>query len=112
MYSNRILAFTLMALILNLAIPAFAQTYYLDAVNGDDSNPGTSNQPWRTLGKAQSVLAEGDKVHHQEEVKGKLKFVKSGEEQDEPTKEVMEIVGVALTVQAQIEAEEQAKAGN
>jgi len=47
-----------------------------------------------------------------EELKAKLKFVKAGSEQKEPTKEVMAIVGVAMTVQAQIEAEEQAKAGN
>jgi hypothetical protein len=42
---------------------ASAATYYLDAVNGDDGNPGTSEQPWRTLSKAQSVASEGDTVY-------------------------------------------------
>ena len=49
---------------------------------------------------------EGDKVHHTEEVKAKIKFVKPGEEQKEATDEVNRIVATALTVQAQIEAEE------
>jgi len=31
---------------------ACAATYYLDAVNGDDGNPGTSSQPWKTIGRA------------------------------------------------------------
>jgi Ca-activated chloride channel family protein len=57
-------------------------------------------------------VSDGDKTHHNEEIKAKIKFVKSGSEQSEPTADVMKIVGVALTVQAQIEAEEQAKAGN
>jgi hypothetical protein len=29
-----------------------AATYYLDAVNGNDNNPGTSEQPWKTLARA------------------------------------------------------------
>jgi len=36
--------------------------YYLDAVNGDDSNPGTSAAPWKTLAKAQSTVVSGDTV--------------------------------------------------
>jgi hypothetical protein len=36
--------------------------YYLDAVAGDDSADGTSEHPWKTLGKAQSVAAAGDGV--------------------------------------------------
>ncbi len=31
---------------------ATAATYYLDAANGSDSNPGTSAQPWKTLARA------------------------------------------------------------
>jgi len=27
-------------------------TYYLDAVNGNDSNPGTSGAPWKTLARS------------------------------------------------------------
>jgi len=41
---------------------ADAATYYLDAVNGDDSNPGTSNQPWQTITKVESDAEEGDTV--------------------------------------------------
>ena len=52
----------LAVIILNFAIPVFSQTYYLDAVNGNDSNPGTSDQPWQSLTKAQSSLVPGDKV--------------------------------------------------
>lgn len=31
---------------------ANAATYYVDGVNGNDANPGTSNQPWETLSRA------------------------------------------------------------
>ncbi|MFA5424753.1 MAG: DUF1565 domain-containing protein, partial [Phycisphaerae bacterium] len=62
MYSKRLIITTLTALFLNLASSAFCETYYLDAVNGDDSNSGTSNSPWRTVAKAQSVVQPGDKV--------------------------------------------------
>jgi hypothetical protein len=37
-------------------------TYYLDAVNGDDSNPGTSALPWKTVDKGWASLAPGDTV--------------------------------------------------
>jgi len=39
---------------------ANATTYYLDADNGDDSNPGTSSAAWQTLEKAQSIVQAGD----------------------------------------------------
>jgi hypothetical protein len=42
---------------------ANAATYYLDAVNGSDINPGTSTQPWKTLTKAQAVAVGGDTVY-------------------------------------------------
>jgi hypothetical protein len=42
---------------------ATAATYYLDAVNGDDTNPGTSDLPWRTLDKAKSNVSERDIVY-------------------------------------------------
>jgi len=32
--------------------PASATTYYLDANDGNDSNPGTSEQPWKTINRA------------------------------------------------------------
>jgi uncharacterized repeat protein (TIGR02543 family) len=41
---------------------AAVTTYYLDAVNGNDSNPGTEAQPWKTISKAQAVISAGDTV--------------------------------------------------
>ena len=37
---------------MNAALPCacLAETYYVDAVNGFDSNPGTSDDPWQTGG--------------------------------------------------------------
>jgi Ca-activated chloride channel family protein len=57
-------------------------------------------------------VSDGDKKHSVQEIKAKLAFVKPDDVQKEPTKEVMAIVGLAQTVQAQIKAEELAKAGN
>ena len=80
----------------------------------------TSKQS-QALPRAMSVLdvnvsydqfVDGEKTSRSEEVKAKIKFVKSGEEQKDPTADVIEIVGLAKVVQAQIEAEEFAKAGN
>ena len=39
-----------------------AQTYYLDAVAGIDTNPGSSDLPWQTFTKAQSSIVSGDTV--------------------------------------------------
>lgn len=47
-----------------------------------------------------------------EELKAKVKFVKADDAQTVPTPEVDALVGLAQLVRAQIEAEEQAKAGN
>jgi len=49
-------------LILLLVSPCFAATYYLDAVNGNDDNDGSSGSPWKTLSKAQSTVTSGDTV--------------------------------------------------
>ncbi|MBP7865350.1 MAG: right-handed parallel beta-helix repeat-containing protein [Acidobacteria bacterium] len=38
-----------------------AAVYHV-AVTGDDANPGTASQPWRTLGKAADTLTAGDTV--------------------------------------------------
>jgi hypothetical protein len=54
-----------LVLIIGLFIsPAFATTYYIDSVNGNDGNSGTnSSQPWQTIAKIQSTaLAAGDSV--------------------------------------------------
>ena len=39
-----------------------AATYYV-APNGDDSNPGTIDRPWRTIRKAANTLVAGDTVY-------------------------------------------------
>lgn len=36
--------------------------YYV-APNGNDANPGTENEPWKTIGKAAKTLAAGDTVY-------------------------------------------------
>jgi Ca-activated chloride channel family protein len=55
---------------------------------------------------------KGKKNSQVEELKGKLKFVKAGGESKEPIKEVLDIVGTAILVQKQVEAEVLAKQGN
>ena len=46
------------------------------------------------------------------DTKVKVQFVKPGEEQDKPNKEIDKVVGLAQVVRAQIEAEEMAKKGD
>ena len=41
-----------------LGLPALSQTYHV-APGGNDNNPGNLSQPFRTIGKAASVLAPG-----------------------------------------------------
>lgn len=45
------------------SVPAGAATYYVDAVNGDDSDPGTSTEPWKTISHAKSQADYGDTVY-------------------------------------------------
>lgn len=42
--------------------PTSAATYYV-APTGDDANPGTEAQPWRTIGRAANTLTAGDTVY-------------------------------------------------
>lgn len=60
--SKFVMLITVFCFLPNLVNTTNAATYYLDAVNGDDSNPGTSNLPWQTLAKAQSSIVDGDTV--------------------------------------------------
>ncbi len=48
----------------NLIIPKVqgATTYYYVSPNGNDSNPGSQTQPWKTLQKASASLLPGDTV--------------------------------------------------
>jgi len=55
---------------------------------------------------------DGKKLDHNEDIKAKVRFVKNGEQQDLPTKDVDAIVVLAQTAKAQLEAEEQANNGN
>jgi hypothetical protein len=57
-------------------------------------------------------IEDGEKTSHSETIKAKLKFVKPGAEQGDPTEAVAAIVSLHKTVAAQVEAEEQAKVGN
>lgn len=47
---------------INAAVISPAATYYVDAINGVDDNPGTSQSPWRTITRAQSSAVAGDTV--------------------------------------------------
>ncbi len=44
------------------SVTSNAKTYYLSVANGLDTNAGTSQAPWKTLAKAQSVVQQGDSV--------------------------------------------------
>lgn len=54
----------------------------------------------------------GKRSHKTVEMKAKISFVKEGDEQKEPNKEVDKIVGLAQLVKAQVEAEEHAQRGD
>lgn len=45
-----------------LAVPAYSATYYV-ATSGNNSNPGTSSQPWRTVSHAVSKMVAGDTTY-------------------------------------------------
>jgi Ca-activated chloride channel family protein len=62
--------------------------------------------------KYNTTAADGTKTQHEETLRGKVKFVKAGDEQKEPHKDADAIVGLAELVKAQIEAEQQAAVGN
>ena len=52
-------AMTLLAMVLSLTA-AKAQTYFVDVQNGDDSWPGSIDQPWQRLDTAIQRLHPGD----------------------------------------------------
>src|SRR4030042_6725558 len=61
---SRLLLLLCLLCAINAALPrvGLAATYYLDIISGDDSNPGTSSAPWRTIGKAATTATAGDTV--------------------------------------------------
>lgn len=69
----------LLAAALMSAVPAYAATYYV-ATTGNNSNPGTSSRPWRTVAYAASKMVQGDTTYvkggtYQE---GLIRFGRSG----------------------------------
>src|SRR6185437_2809742 len=65
--------------ILSSALSANAATYYV-ATNGNNSNPGTSSQPWRTITYAVSKMVAGDTTYARGGTyrEGVMRFTKSG----------------------------------
>lgn len=49
-------------LLFSTICPTFGATYYV-ATSGLDTNPGTFAQPWKTIGKAASVMVAGDTTY-------------------------------------------------
>lgn len=45
-----------------LSAGAGAATFYVDAINGSDANPGSQAAPWRTVAKVNSTTKAGDTV--------------------------------------------------
>ena len=70
-HSSTIRFFTIISVVFTLVIANAVEgsTYYIDAATGNDSNPGASDQPWKTLSRAYtwytgagSKVQEGDTV--------------------------------------------------
>ncbi|MDD5594379.1 MAG: DUF1565 domain-containing protein, partial [Candidatus Margulisbacteria bacterium] len=60
----KIAKFVLIAIIFLVPLSsAFAATYYVDAVNGNNANVGSQAAPWRTLTKATGSTAANDTVY-------------------------------------------------
>ncbi len=75
---NEVVFFTsIVALFFAYAAPSGAATYYVDAGQGNDGNPGTSQQPWKTMDKAQSTVGAGDTVRIRSGSYGSLAFTSS-----------------------------------
>lgn len=60
---SRILLYLSLLLLVFLSMPAFGATYYVDASNGNDSNPGTEAEPWLTIQHAVDTMVAGDTVY-------------------------------------------------
>lgn len=60
-------------------LSAHAATYYV-ATNGNNSNPGTSSQPWRTVAHAVSKMVAGDTTYVRGGTyrEGLIRFTRSG----------------------------------
>ncbi len=68
-----LLAFTLISLATFVASSNGA-TYYVDAAQGNDGNPGTEQAPWKTMDKVQATVGAGDVVNIRSGSYGGLAF--------------------------------------
>ena len=59
---NQALSACLLASVLLPPVAAHATTYYV-ATTGNNSNPGTEERPWRTIGKAVDTMVPGDTTY-------------------------------------------------
>jgi hypothetical protein len=59
------LLFSLSILVATVPIVPIAEsrTYFVDALNGNDFNPGTSSAPWKTIQKAADTISAGSVAH-------------------------------------------------
>jgi len=53
----------LCAVLLLVATPGSAATYYVDSIAGNDSNAGTQSAPWRTIQKSMNTATAGSTVN-------------------------------------------------
>src|SRR5207253_8877140 len=69
MVRSLVLLFSLSILAATLSIWALTLTsgesgsYFIDALDGNDFNPGTSSAPWKTIQKAADTIAAGSVAH-------------------------------------------------
>src|SRR6267378_2041410 len=62
MVRSLVLLFSLSIVAATVPIPE-SRTYFVDASNGNDFNPGTSSAPWKTIQKAADTIAAGSVAH-------------------------------------------------
>ena len=74
-----VIGICMLASILSPVLSAHAATYYV-ATSGNNSNPGTSSQPWRTIAYAVSKMVAGDTTYVRGGTyrEGLMRFTKSG----------------------------------
>lgn len=62
------------SLVLSIAWPAVAATYFVQAQEGNDTNPGTAWQPIRSLSRLQGLVRDGDTVYLSGTFTGELRL--------------------------------------
>lgn len=56
----------LLTILICTASSAKAAEYYLNTATGNDGNPGTAGQPWKTLAQVQTAATSGDTIYIQQ----------------------------------------------